>query len=100
MENGHQPATKADLKAMGERVDPRVEMLRSELQHMHHALMERMDAWESRLLKAVDALAQSIQSRFQTHDEAQATLAERLAIVEQRLMNLERRVIFPNHPPQ
>src|SRR5438093_9750672 len=48
MDDGHEPATKADVKAL----DLRIDMLRSEMQHSHDDLVERISDSETRVLNA------------------------------------------------
>ena len=55
MEDDKAPATKADIA-----------MLRSEMQHLHDALIERIDDRETKLLQAFYSFAQSNQTRLAT----------------------------------
>ena len=48
MDNGHEPATKADVAAVNERID----ILRSEFQHFFDELKETMRDSQTELLKA------------------------------------------------
>jgi hypothetical protein len=54
----------AGLSALEVRLNERHDMLRSEMQHMHNALVERMADGETRLLKAFYTFAQGNQQRL------------------------------------
>ena len=58
MDNGHEPATKADLAELGERLTERLTELFTEAIH---------DS-ETRLLKAFYGFAETVQTRFQAAD--------------------------------
>lgn len=75
-------------------------MLRSEMQHMHDDFLEQASDRETRLLQAFYAFAQSNQERLTQAERDAASLKERMALYEQRLTDLERKVNFPEHPPQ
>jgi hypothetical protein len=75
-------------------------MLRSEMQHMHDDFIEQVRDGETRLLDAFYSFAKTDQARHSAHDHETAALKERLAIVESRLTDVERKVNFPDHPPQ
>ena len=53
MDDSNAPVTKADLAAAVAALNERHDMLRSEMQHMHDALIERIDDRETKLLQAV-----------------------------------------------
>jgi len=65
MDDSNAPATKADLSAglsaLEARLNERHDMLRSEMQHMHDNLVERMADGETRLLQAFYTFAQTSQ---------------------------------------
>jgi hypothetical protein len=84
MENNNQPATKQD-----------VEQLRSEFQHGFDELKETMRDGQTELLRAFYGFAESTQVRFKASDESEANMKKRLGIIEERITELERRVITP-----
>ncbi|MDR3699622.1 MAG: hypothetical protein P4L56_08315 [Candidatus Sulfopaludibacter sp.] len=103
MENGHEPATKADVKALDEKIitlDEKIEMLRNEVHHGYDDLKDVLRDNETKLLQAFYGFAQSNQERLTQQERDAAALKERLAIFERRLMDLERKVNFPGFPPQ
>ncbi len=80
MENGEQPATKADLAELRE------------------AMIEAIHDSETRLLTAFYSWAQGTQRHLWDLDRAEVSLRERLAGVDKRLLELELRP--PGTPPQ
>jgi hypothetical protein len=112
MENGHEPATKADLAQLGDalRSDTaqladqlRSEMtqlrdqLRSESQHGFDDLKETLRDVQTEMLKAFYGFAQSTDARFKETEMADMMLRGRLTAVEFRLTEIEKRI---NLPPQ
>jgi hypothetical protein len=87
MENVNEPATKQDIA-----------MLRTEMQHLHDELLERLDNRETNLLQAFYAFAKSNQERLTQTERDATAIKDRLATIEERLMDLERKVNFPNFP--
>jgi hypothetical protein len=105
------PATKGDIEdlrsemkeqigAIRSEMQESAAMLRSEMQHMHDDFIESARDGETRLLEAFYTFAKTNQARLTAHDQETAALKERLAIVESRLTEVERKVNFPDHPPQ
>ena len=87
MENGNDsnaPATKQDIQ-----------MLRSEFQHGFDELKETVRDAQTELLKAFYNYAQSNDERVGGAAQESATLKKRLAIVESRITEVERRLNFP-----
>lgn len=83
MDNGHEPATKADLAALERRIT--------------ESLTEAIRDSETHLLKAFYGFTESVQARFKAADDTEANLKKRLAVVEERLMEVEKRLNFPGH---
>jgi hypothetical protein len=82
MENGHEPATKADL------------------QQAFDDLVERIADSETKLLKAFYSFAESNQTRLASIETESDAVKKRVGILEERVLDLERKVNFPNLPPQ
>lgn len=59
MENGNEPATKADLKALDEKIDQKIEMLRGEVNHDYNDLKETIRDAQTEVLKAFYGFAES-----------------------------------------
>ncbi len=101
MENGHEPATKQDLAAVKQDIIAEVKqdiaMVRSEMQHTHDSLIERMAGSETKLLKAFYTFADSNQVRLAEVESESAALRKRLGVVESRVTDLEKRL---NMPPE
>jgi hypothetical protein len=67
MENGHEPATRADVEALDERIkalDEKIEMLRNKVHHGYDDLKEVLRDSETKLLQAFYGFAQSNQERL------------------------------------
>jgi hypothetical protein len=111
MNDGHEPATKQDI------IDLRAElkqdmtelkadlkqdiaMVRSEMQHTHDALIERIADSETNLLKAFYSFAEANQARVTETERESAALKDRLGILERRVFEVERKLNFPGHPTQ
>ncbi|HEY1182753.1 MAG TPA: hypothetical protein VGE89_01130 [Bryobacteraceae bacterium] len=89
MENEDAPATKQD-----------VALLRSEMDRLHDVLVDRIAAVETKLSKAFYGFAESNQTRVVMIEEGWAAVRKRVGSLEERVLELERKVNFPNHPPQ
>ena len=110
MENEDAPATKSDLAEVKQdvailrsevvEVKQGVAMLRSEMHHMNDGLVERIADSETKLLKAFYTFAESNQTRVATIETESAAVRKRVGSLEERVLELERKVNFPNHPPQ
>ena len=88
------PATKGDIADL----DQRLEMLRTEVQHGYNDLRETIRDTQTELLKAFYSFGQSNSKRFAELEGNEAAIRSRLGTIEDRLMELERRLITP--PPQ
>ena len=84
MENGHEPATKQD-----------VAMLRSEMQHMYDSLVETIRDVQTELLKAFYNFGQSNNKRMTELEGNEAAIRSRLGTIEDRLMEVEKRLNIP-----
>ena len=88
-------ATKEDLKALREELKGDMADLRHELKGdmavMRDELIEVIHDTETKLLKAFYGFAESTQQRLTQHDGYN----ERLATIERRLTDVEKRVNFP-----
>jgi len=59
MDNGHEPATKADLKAMEQRLEQKIEMVRSEMPTPTMIFANCFDDGQTELLKAFFSFAEA-----------------------------------------
>lgn len=94
MENDRKaPATKGDI-----------EDARTEMNAMEHrvvgSLTETMREIKSEMLRAFYSFAESNLKRLAEIETEGEALKSRLATLEERLLQVERRVNFPNHPLQ
>jgi hypothetical protein len=90
------PATKGDLADLESRINERYDMLRAEVQHGYNDLRETLRDSQTELLKAFYSFGQSNSKRFAELEGNEAAIRSRLGTIEDRLMELERRV---NTPP-
>jgi hypothetical protein len=86
MENGNQPATKQDLAEV-----------RTEMKAMEDRLIEAFRDSQTELLKAFYSFTESNRQRVSQLEGNQASLITRVGTLEDRLTNLERKLITP--PP-
>jgi hypothetical protein len=105
MNDRNAPATRGDIHDLRTKIDglstepsEKIEILRSEVHHYHNDRVKRLDDRQAKLLNAFYGVTQSIRERFKAKDDMESGLKKRLTLVEERLMDLERKVNFPNHP--
>ncbi|HXG32442.1 MAG TPA: hypothetical protein VNJ11_03680 [Bryobacteraceae bacterium] len=101
-----EPATKQDLKKLEERIDGRFADFQQRMDARFADFEQRMEArfteirelvtdTEIKLLKAFDAFVESNQKRLEGIERDQTNLHERLAILERRVTEVERRLNMP-----
>jgi hypothetical protein len=99
MENGHEPATKADLQELGQQlrseIRDNVEQLRSEFHHEFDDLRESFRDGQTELLKAFYNFAQTIEIKLRDGEQSDIALRQRLSAVEVRLTEVEKRLHLP-----
>ena len=100
MDDRNAPATRGDIEDLRTEMNEKIDMVRAEGNHNYHDLVERIDDGQTKLLNAFYGFIQSIRERFKAEDDMEAGLKKRLTLVEERLMDLERKVNFPIQPPQ
>lgn len=100
--NPQDPATKSDLQLLTSdvqslegRMPTQLEMLRSEMRQMRDDLKESFRDSTSEVLKAIYSFAQSNSRRFVELEGNEAALRGRLGIIEDRLLEVEKRVGIP-----
>lgn len=103
-EGRNAPATKGDvqdlevrLEEMEARLNERHEMLRAEMQHTSDDLKEVFRDAQTELLKAFYSFAEANGERVASVESDTGSLKKRLAMVETRVADLERRLMTP--PP-
>jgi cell wall assembly regulator SMI1 len=97
MDNANQPATKADLAALEERVGKRFEDLEGQVRNIRESLSEAIHDSETRLLKAFYTFAESNQVRLAQVENTTNAVITRMATLEARVTEVEKRL---NMPPQ
>jgi hypothetical protein len=84
MDNGSEPATKQDIS-----------QLHSEMQHMYDDLVERIDDTQTKMLQAFYTFAESNQKRLTENERDTSGVKDRLAILESRVTEIEKRLNLP-----
>jgi hypothetical protein len=109
MDNGHEPATKADLVALEQHLTGDLTALEQRLtgdlaaleqrltQSLTETLTEAVRDSETRLLKAFYGFTESVQARFKAADDSEANFKKRLGVIEERLLEVEKKLNFPGH---
>ena len=108
MDNGHEPATRQDIAtlrsemheqstALRTEMHEQSAMLRSEMQHMYDDLKEAIRDVQTEMLKAFYNYAQTNELRQRDVEAASHSTKDRLAVLESRVTEIERRL---NMPPQ
>lgn len=95
MNDRNAPATKGDIADLEQRVDQKFDQLRAEVNHGYADLAERISDSETRLLKAFYDFAQSNQKRTTQIEVSQSAMLSRLATIEDRLLQIEKRLNLP-----
>lgn len=106
MDERNAPATRGDLVDLETRLTERLEqserrlteqqeMLRAESNHSYHDIIERISDSETRLLKAFYTYAQATNQRVTELEGNEAAIRSRLATLEDRILEVERRLNMP-----
>ena len=96
MENGQEPATKADLNSLR---DELLEAIRGAILESQRSLreefLEAIHDTETKLLRAFYNFAETNQKRLSEVERTDLVLVERLAMMERRLIEVEKRLNMP-----
>jgi len=102
MENGDAPATKQDIALLKQdvarleqRLEQGIDQLRAEVNHGYNDLVERIADGETRLLKAFYSFGESSSKRMTEVEDNEAAIRSRLATLEDRLLDVEKRLNMP-----
>jgi len=85
----------ARLTEVDSRHNERHDMLRAEMHHMHDDLVERINDKETKLLQAFYSYTESNQKRLAGVETEGASLKSRLSSLEDRIIELEKRLNMP-----
>lgn len=99
-------ATKASISEFRGSTETSIAELRSELHRSSDDLRGRMEAMETRLedlirdaqtevLKGFYGFTQTVQQRFQEQEQTEGSLKRRMGILEERLLEVEKRLNMP-----
>jgi hypothetical protein len=91
MENGNAPATKQDIIELKEEMA----IARSENHHMYDDLRVTMRDIQTEILKAFYSFGQSNNKRIAEVEGNESALRSRVATIEDRLMEVEKRLNIP-----
>lgn len=94
-ENPQAPATKADLTAVEQGFREEIAILRSEMNHQYNDLTERIRDGQTELLKAFYNFATTNNKRLFEFDGNEAAIRSRLATLEERVLEVEKRLNMP-----
>ena len=92
MENGKEPATKADLNALREEL---LEAIQESKSGLREELLEAIHDTETKLLRAFYNFAETNQKRLTEVERADLVIVERLAMMERRITEVEKRLNMP-----
>ena len=95
MDDRNAPAAKADLAVLEQKIDQKIEMLRGEVHDGYDDLKETLRDSETKLLKAFYSFAETNPQRLTATERESAALRDRLATVESRLTEVEKRLNIP-----
>ena len=106
MEDRNAPATKGDIADLEQKVEQKfeqarsetnqqIEQLRSEMNHGYRDIVERISDSETRLLRAFYDFATSNQKRMTEIEANEALMRSRLATIEDRILQVEKRLNMP-----
>lgn len=87
MDNGNEPATKGDIQ-----------QLRSEFHHEFDELRETMRDVQTEMLRAFYSYAQTNDERVSAVEQDTVPVKKRLAILESRMTEVEKRLNLPPSP--
>ena|ERR1017187_8313497 len=91
---------KQDLADVRQELKQDIAILRSEMNHQFDDLKETFRDSQTELLKAFYSFTESNRHRVGQVETSQAALITRVGVLEDRMLELERKVNFPNHPTQ
>ena len=95
MENGDRPATRQDIEQLRIETRQDIEQLRSEFHHGFDDLKEAMRDVQTELLKAFYGYTQTTDVKLKEAETSDIGLRQRLTVVEERLLEVEKRLNFP-----
>lgn len=95
MADQNAPATKGDITRLDDKIDEKIEQLRSEFQHGFDELKETMRDGQTELLRAFYSFAQSTEVKLKDTEVAEFILRQRLSVVESRITEIEKRLNIP-----
>ena len=89
-------ATKGDLAELETRILTRMESALDEREtRLTETLTEVIRDTQTETLKAFYGFVESVQTRFKAQDDTEAGLKKRLTVVEERLLEVEKRLNMP-----
>jgi hypothetical protein len=108
MANGQEPVTKADLESTKDALRSDIDSAKGELRRdievsvkaSEDRVIEAMRDIQTELLKAFYTFTTSQQQRLSQVEGSESAMVARLGTLEARVLDLERKVNFPNHPAQ
>jgi len=108
MATSEEPATKAHVDAvviaakneLRQEIGAAKDELRQEIRASEERVIETMRDMQTELLKAFYSFTSSQHTRVSQLETNESAVVARLGTLEARVLDLERKVNFPNHPSQ
>lgn len=92
MDNGKEPATKADLNVLR---DELLQAIRESQRGLREGFLEAIHDTETRLLRAFYDFAETNQKRLAEAERTGLVIVDRLATMERRITEVEKRLNMP-----
>jgi hypothetical protein len=93
------PATKRDLEELKTELKTELKVLKTEsegrLEDLKNELLEAVRDGQTEILRAFYGFTQSVQQRFAEADNIESSLKKRMTILEDRLLEVEKRLNLP-----
>jgi hypothetical protein len=93
------PASKADLVELETRIQGDLAEIKADLAELETRLTETLTEvvrdGQTEILKAFYGFTETVQTRFKAQDDTEAGLKKRLTVVEERLLEVEKRLNMP-----
>jgi len=95
MDDPNAPLTRADLAALSQELTRSVESLTAGISDLERRLEASISTVAEKLLESVFRLAEALQSRVSDLERSDASLKHRLAMLEERITELEKKLNLP-----
>ena len=97
MEDRNHPATKGDVQDLASTVEDFKVEVNTRFQQFEHRMEALLHDMEGRIITSTYRVAESLQARLVEEEKESGSLKTRMGIMEDRILEIERRI---NMPPQ